>query len=265
VLERFLACFPSDYSPLVRFCLLRRFAEQSADRVAFGRFLGDETVEIKDEDLLVRLRNDEDQFTERKSFSDNRGWLRTAVAFANSASIGYPAVLFVGARSDGTPEDVAPNLDTLQQSFSKEISQAYPPIPHFPKVLIVGAKRVLAIVIPGSADRPHFAGHSYVRVGSETRKASEEQFIILLTERNSKGRKILEWKDKEITVRFLERMVLAGVVHERGGSSAFKVVDCSPHYVTLERGGAKDSVSLESVKISYDFTADRLRLEAGLG
>jgi hypothetical protein len=222
-------------------------------------------MELSDEDLLIRLRNAEDQFTERKSSSDNRGWIRTAVAFANSAPIGYPAVLFIGARPDGMPEDLITNLDTLQQTFSREVGQAYPPIGCFPKVLNVDAKRVLAIIIPGSPERPHFTGQSYVRVGSENKKASEEQFSNLIAERNSKARKILEWKDKDITVRFLDRFILAGIVHERGGSDLFKIVECNQHYVTLQHRASKDSVSLSFVSISFNDHDNHLRLEVSLG
>jgi Putative DNA-binding domain len=222
-------------------------------------------MRLSDADLLIRLTNPEDQFTERKSASDKRGWVRTAVGFANAAPIGYPAVLFVGARPDGTPENIITNFDEYQQTFSGELGQAYPPIPHFPKILAIDNKSVLAIIIPGSPDRPHFAGHSYIRVGSETREASEEQFLVLLAERNGKARKILEWKGKEITVRFVERMSMAGYSNERGGSCPFVIAECNQHYVTLEHGGVKDSVSLESVRISYDYQQNRLRLEVGLG
>lgn len=223
------------------------------------------SMHLSDADLLIRLTNPEDQFTERKSASDKRGWVRTAVGFANSVPIGYPAVLFIGAKPDGTPENVITNFDEYQQTFSRELGQAYPPIPHFPKILTIGNKSVLAIIIPGSPNRPHFAGHSYIRVGSETRQASEEQFLILLAERNNKARKILDWKGREITVRFLERMTMAGYSFERGGSSPFVIAECNQHYVTLEHRGVKDSASLESVRISYDYQQNRLRLEVGLG
>lgn len=52
---------------------------------------------LSDDDLLSsRLSNTEDNFVERKRFSDDRQWLRTAVAFANSCPIGYPGILSSG-------------------------------------------------------------------------------------------------------------------------------------------------------------------------
>jgi predicted HTH transcriptional regulator len=80
------------------------------------------------EELFARLRNLEDQFVERKSLGDGRDWLKTIVAFANSTPIGYPALLFIGVRNDGTVEQHSTNWDTLQIKLMKEVAEAYPPI-----------------------------------------------------------------------------------------------------------------------------------------
>jgi hypothetical protein len=58
----------------------------------------------------------------------------------------------------------------------------------------------LAVIIPGSELRPNFAGLSYVRRGSQSDPASEEQFAELIAQRNSKTARILAWKDKVISV-----------------------------------------------------------------
>src|SRR3990172_6493704 len=137
-------------------------------------------IELKDEDLLLRLRNFEDNFVERKTSGDSKDWLKTIVAFANSTPVGYPAILYIGVRDDGTPEERTVNLGTLQKSFSDKAAHAYPPIYYLPKILNVDGKQILAVIIPGSELRPHFSGPSYLRVGPETRKASEEQFSILI-------------------------------------------------------------------------------------
>ena len=57
--------------------------------------------EPTDEELLSRLKNFEDQFVERKTASDSKDWVKTAVAFANSAVEGLPCVLFIGAKDAG--------------------------------------------------------------------------------------------------------------------------------------------------------------------
>ena len=154
------------------------------------------------QDLLLRLLNGEDNWVERKSFTNRRGWLETAIAFANSTPIGSPAVLFIGVKNDGRPEGGKEGLEETQKSFSRVLSQAYPPIYYDSRIVTKDDKEFLAIVIPGSPDRPHFAGHSYVRVGSETEKASNEQFADLIAQRNSKGREILKWKGKLITLAY---------------------------------------------------------------
>jgi predicted HTH transcriptional regulator len=56
------------------------------------------TVELTDQDILVRLAAFEDSFVERKTTNDIGDCLKTVVAFANTAPVGYPAILFVGIR-----------------------------------------------------------------------------------------------------------------------------------------------------------------------
>lgn len=217
-------------------------------------------LQLSDQDLLARLRTFEDHFVERKLFSDKRDWLRTTVAFANSCPIGYPAVLFIGVRDDGTTERKSENVDAVQKSFMQVISTAYPPIPAFPRVLSEGESQFLAVLIPGSPDRPHFAGPSYVRVGAETRKASEEQFAELITQRTSKAREILAWKGREVTVDVLN-------VEEtrRYGRIAWSkprmVIECTQYWVTLQYDTNIESIPLGRVELSYDHSGNRLKLE----
>ena len=87
------------------------------------------------------------------------------MAFANTAPVGYPAVLFIGAKDDGTPEGKQVNLDSLQKTLSEYVAKAYPPIYWLPHSLDVNGGQVLAVIVPGSSARPRFAGQSYVRKG----------------------------------------------------------------------------------------------------
>src|SRR5260370_19228688 len=49
---------------------------------------------LTEESLILRLRSTEHDFVERKPRSAKGDWLQAAVAFANSAPIGWPAVVF---------------------------------------------------------------------------------------------------------------------------------------------------------------------------
>lgn len=218
---------------------------------------------LKDEELLLRLRNTEDAFVERKIFSDSSDWLKTTVAFANSTPIGYPAVLFIGVKNDGTPEGKDENVESIMRSFGQRVSKAYPEIYYFPRTLAVEGKEVLAIVIPGSEARPHFSGPSYVRVGSESRKASEGQFNRLLTSRNSKAREILKWRGKLVTVDNMNVASQVSRVGSVGSRERLSVVDCNQFYATLENETAvsRKSIPLGRIELSYDEKNDCLKLE----
>ena len=61
-------------------------------------------IEITDADLLLRLTNYEVHFVERKTSGDSKDLLKTVVGFANSAPIGYPAVLYIGVKDGGAIE-----------------------------------------------------------------------------------------------------------------------------------------------------------------
>ena len=133
-------------------------------------------VKLTDRELLMRLRATEDPFVERKTMNDLKDVLKTIVAFANSTPIGYPAVLYIGATDAGSIE-VGRNLDKAQKEVNKALGKVYPSVMVVQKLVVDEAGReCLAVVVPGSENRPHFSGPAYVRSGSESLPASEQQF-----------------------------------------------------------------------------------------
>jgi hypothetical protein len=126
------------------------------------------------------------------------------------------------------------------------MGDAYPPIYYLPKILTDNGRTCLAVVVPGSDNRPHFAGPSYVRVGSESRAASEEQFDRLVAERVSESREILKWRGKEITLFRIHRER-----NEVASTASCTVIDCNRFYVTLQHGQPqKYCVPLNRISIS---------------
>ena len=91
-------------------------------------------IELSDEDIRRRLTDIEDSTVERKTASDYRDCLKTAVAFSNSLPVGDPGIIFVGVYDDGRVQD-GQNLEELQKNVSKELSKVYPPIYSQMKVL----------------------------------------------------------------------------------------------------------------------------------
>jgi hypothetical protein len=226
--------------------------------------------QLSDEDLLLRLRNFEDHLTERKSFSDSEGWLKTAVAFANSTPIDYPAVLFIGVRDDGTPEQKQVDLEKVQKSLTTKLSHAYPPINCFPRVLTSEGRQFLAVIVPGSPDRPHFSGLSYIRVGAENLPASETEFARLIAMRDSKRYEILKWQNKEVT--FARHYLLDPMWGSPGGDQRMRcheevtacLLEVTPFYLTVQEVGEGErrlSASLDRLILSFDHSNNRLLIE----
>jgi len=68
------------------------------------------------------------------------------------------AVLFIGVGDDGTIADNA-SIPSLMKSYSdRKAERCYPPIDTIQREFIYNGKSCLAVVIPGSEARSHFAG-----------------------------------------------------------------------------------------------------------
>lgn len=221
-------------------------------------------LHLTDQDILLRLKSFEDGLVERKVQSDIGDCLKTAVAFANTAPIGVPGILFVGVRDNGEIQGIQ-NPDKLQQTVSAKIAVAYPQISTLPRVLSKDGKQFIAILIPGSENRPHFAGQAYVRDGSKSVPASMVQFDKLIAERNSKSYEILKWKDKTVTftqpareylISGTTQWVLPKQMHA-------VVIDCNQYYVTLANSGPegdRNSYPLRVIELNFDDRGHRLEL-----
>jgi Putative DNA-binding domain len=150
------------------------------------------------EDLVRRLTITEDQFTERKSKSDKNGWLKTVVAFANSNPVGYPAVLFIGVNDHGVIADRLKTEDLMKSFSSLAGEHIFPAVYYWPVTVEHAGRSCVAIIIPGSEHRPHFVGKSYVRDGTQSIEATDDQFNKLIAQRNSKAAKLLEWRGRKV-------------------------------------------------------------------
>ena|ERR1700723_1020091 len=218
------------------------------------------TVELNESDLLARMRNFEDHLVERKTVKDERDWKKTAVAFANSVPVGLPAVLYIGVRDNGEIETPQYNLDEVEKKFNRQMEKVYPRIAYVPKIIAGDGRQALAVVIPGSDLRPHFAGLAYVRKGSESIEASEDQFTELIASRTAKSREILRWKDRIVSVHQLNVEHTVHVLGRIGSTAEMFVQDCNSLYVTLKQGGLV-SYPLRNVDITFDHAKSRLALE----
>jgi hypothetical protein len=219
---------------------------------------------LTDEALILKLQSTEHDFVERKSRSDKGAWLQTAVAFANSAPIGWPAILFIGVDDDGKPHVNTDKLEDLMKSVSSMLDLAYPAIYRHILPLHLPDGSCLAVVIPGSETRPHFAGKSYVRDGPQTKEASGEQYEVLIAERQSKAREILKFKGKQVTLQEIRNR---GTHTAQIGGTTATVEDCNQFFVTLAFGGGTfgdprsyRSIPLPWIEISRDHSKNQLTI-----
>jgi predicted HTH transcriptional regulator len=136
--------------------------------------------------LVARLRSHEDALVERKPESLSGSEIMAAVvAFANSVRPDMTGVIFFGVADDGSVMGVS-NSDSLLKTLRKQLHQGcYPKIKYEAHVLEVDGKSIVAVEVPSSAERPHFAGGAYVREGSESVLASPVQYERLIASRHT--------------------------------------------------------------------------------
>lgn len=127
------------------------------------------------EQLKALVDQDEGQLLERKESAARDPVLQTLVGFANRTPLETEAVLLIGQRKNKEVLGVD-GTEALQPKIRGwAANDCYPPIDVEFGIVpgVAGPKGpLLAVVVKGSRLAPHFTGHSYVRVGSETVKAS---------------------------------------------------------------------------------------------
>jgi hypothetical protein len=213
---------------------------------------------MPNDELMGRLRDEEDNFVERKPGNPNRADIRkTIVAFANSMPEGRTGILFIGIRNDGRIEGV-PNSDKLQKTVREICEQeCYPSIQFSTEVLSTPQGVVLAVIIPESLNKPHFSGPAFVRRGSESVAASPDVFDELIYSRNIKCAAILKLKGQTVTVISIQHRL--GEAKRITGSHFRQTTECqvegvNPLTVRLKVLAHNRMVSepLDHVEVNYD-------------
>lgn len=149
--------------------------------------------------LSARLADLEDSLTERKQGVHSNDEIRKAVvSFANSVPEGRTAVLFIGVANDGTVTGIpADQVEKVQQKVRRICEEdCFPAIGiQLAGALAIDGKHVVAFEFGPSHNRPHFAGHAYVRVGAESVRASASKLDELIAAKNTKAGRLLSAKD----------------------------------------------------------------------
>jgi hypothetical protein len=209
------------------------------------------------------LHSTEHTFVERKTTGDQKDWVKTVVAFANTLEPTQEAVLFIGVKDGGEIEDKPSNLDKLQMTLSEKTTSIYPPVYYTTKIIKNGDRECLAVIVPGSSTKPHFAGPLFLRDLSQTVVASSEKYESLLAARTSKAHELQKWVGCEITIIEFQRS--PGISYQVNETSKVgRVLACNQFYLTVLLNNHNWSCPLASLEISYDDAHARLKIERTL-
>jgi hypothetical protein len=198
----------------------------------------------------------EDYLLERKTENDLKDLLKTMVAFANSVVPGHTAVILIGERNDGSAEGVS-NADNIQKRVRQEADKIYPAIIWQSKVYERDGKQCVRVEIEHSGDTPHFGGPAWVRRGSETVKASDDEFQRLIDIRSSVVRELSKWLDATVTFVTI-------TIHWSGqrysGSDDAHLRFVNSFFATFEYRNQKYSYPLKDLMISWDDRRNILKI-----
>src|SRR6202034_2896453 len=98
--------------------------------------------------------------------------------------------------------------------------------------------------------RPHFAGPSFVRMGSETFEASATQLDELIASRSGKVYHLLRYVGESVTVENMG-MLPNGLFSRTQWPDLAVILNCNEFWVTLQQktSGAKFSFKLKDVDL----------------
>jgi predicted HTH transcriptional regulator len=151
---------------------------------------------MTDDEIRRRLTDFEDGWIERKSQGVNNHDIRkTLVAFANALSQGEQAILFIGISDDGTILGVD-DPSKIQGRVNENAQKCYPRVTYTIRALTEQGKRIIAVIIEPSPNKPHFTGAAFMRVGNQSVEATESHLDEMIAARSSRAWPLVQAKQK---------------------------------------------------------------------
>jgi len=200
-------------------------------------------------------RRSEDYLLERKTQNDLKDLLKTMVAFANTVRQGHVATILIGEKDDGTAEGLA-NADGILKTVRREAEKIYPQIVWRSEVYSKDGKECVKVEIEPSGDTPHFGGPAWVRKGSESVLATEQEFQRLIDIRTSVVRELDQRIGELVTLERLDR--LPNSVTRTTSVATVKFVN--QFYAILLVNTSTQSYPWKSVTLSWDDQYSRLKI-----
>jgi len=201
----------------------------------------------------------EDNILERKVESDLKDLLKTLVGFANTVKPGHQAVLLIGEKNDGTAQGVK-NPDNIQKKVREECDKIYPDILYRQAVYEKDGKKCVRVEVENSGQTPHFGGQAWVRVGSETIKATDEIFQSLIDVRSGIVMELSKWMEKEVTVQG-SQPIPQGYTHRWSlGETPARIVFVNSFWITFQVSSVNVSEPLKKLTLSYDDSKHRIKV-----
>ena len=222
---------------------------------------------MRADELAARAKDAEDVLVERKLTLEPEELRQAVVAFANTLGDQDTGVVFLGIANDGEIRGID-DPDGAQKNVRRHLQRCYPDVLAVvqTQAVTIDSRTIVAVLVRGSADRPHFTGGAWVRRGSETVRATETVFQALVEDRLSVVRHLRGFVGLPVTLLLppkpqreptsrMSRLLYVGPMPMDA-----VLRDVNAFYVTLEKHGGTETYSVERIQIEYDVQNHRPRI-----
>ena len=205
-------------------------------------------MDFTPEKMNELLSTEEDERIERKAGFDHKEIRQALIAFANDQAGRGGGYLIIGQAPNKEIRGIKLNKDEAQLKIADIAKdQCRPTIPVSIEVIERDGKRVVVVEVRASPAKPHFHGDAWVRVGSQTRRATDAEIVLLRASHENRKLAILKRAmdegKKEVIVTHLQ-------AHTR---ARCELVEVTVDWVVFREGAKHMTFPWEEIRVGFDY------------
>jgi hypothetical protein len=209
------------------------------------------------------LAAEESEILERKSSLQRDELAKSMVAFANDMYGHGGGHLIIGQAPDKTLVGLGKSDDEVQRSIVDIArNNCRPVVPISVECVEQDGKRIAIVEIPTSPARPHFVGHSWVRMGSTLRTATDAELMLLRSaEKDWKVARLKRyWDDGQRSVIFWQHPGPGVPLTQSPFSEQTRLEEVNENWITLTLAGYPRSIPYAEFNLGYDPKSSLLQI-----
>jgi len=209
------------------------------------------------------LAAEESETLERKRGLDDSEVCQALIAFANDQAGRGRGWLILGQAPDKKIVGLRIGKDKAQLRIANIAKdRCRPAIPVSIEIAEREGKAVAIVEVRASGARPHFYGNAWVRVGSQTRRATDAEIVLMrAAAADRKVALLVRWFNEGKKDVILWQLPAPGMPLQKSPNvSQAVMVDISEDWVVLDLGGRRLALPFAEFNVGYDHNKDKPQL-----